>query len=62
MPKCDRCGKETNTRIMSVFNTQMICLKCKEEEKQYPDYNVAVKAEVDEVGKGNVNYDGLGKE
>ncbi len=62
MVKCARCGKETNTRIMSVFNTQMICLKCKEEEKQYPDYKIAVKAEVDEVGKGNMNYEGLGKE
>jgi len=36
--KCERCEKETTEVIMSVFNTQMICLKCSEKEKESPQY------------------------
>lgn len=25
----DRCGCETNTYTMSMFNTEIICMKCK---------------------------------
>ena len=32
---CDRCGKSTNgTTIMSIFNDDIICMPCKEKEKQ----------------------------
>ncbi len=36
--KCERCEKKTTEIIMSVFNTQMICLECSEKEKEHPQY------------------------
>jgi hypothetical protein len=26
---CNRCGKETNVHMMSMFNTEEICMDCK---------------------------------
>ena len=57
---CDRCGASLeNGRIMSMFNTDCICLVCKEKEKSRQDYPAAVKAEHDAVKKGNSNYKGI---
>jgi len=36
--KCEHCEKETTEIVMAVFNTQMICLKCSEKEKESPKY------------------------
>jgi hypothetical protein len=36
-----------------------ICLACKEIEKKRSDYAKAVKAENEEVKKGNYNYKGI---
>ena len=58
--KCDRCGTSlAQGRIMSMLNTDCICLKCKEKEKQDPLYKKAVETELEEVKKGNYNYEGL---
>lgn len=46
--------------IMSMFNTQIICMKCKGAERQRPDYNDAVAADVAEIKKGNLNFEGIG--
>jgi hypothetical protein len=43
--KCERCGNETGVSIMSMFNTQMICVPCKVEEEKRPDYQDAVAAD-----------------
>ncbi|HET7206525.1 MAG TPA: hypothetical protein VFI95_08095 [Terriglobales bacterium] len=40
--KCQRCGKETSVHIMSMFNTEEICMDCKAVEKMRPDYKDAV--------------------
>jgi hypothetical protein len=57
--KCDRCGQSTTgTTIMSIFNEDVICMKCKEEEKNDPEYDAAVKAEYEETMKGNTNFIG----
>lgn len=57
---CDRCGGNLEKgRIMSMFNTDCICLACKEAERKRSDYAKAVKAELDEVKKGNYNYKGI---
>jgi hypothetical protein len=57
---CPRCGESTNGRTtMSVFNTEVICIPCKEKEKEDPDYQMAVDTEAAEVGKGNYNYTGI---
>jgi len=52
--KCDRCGGSLKTgRIMSMFNTECICMKCKEEERKRPDYDEAVKKDIEEHKKKN---------
>ena len=57
---CDRCGGTLEAgRVMSMFNTDCLCLACKEKEKNRPDYPAAVKAENDAVKKGNTNFNGI---
>ena len=57
---CDRCGGSlSGGRIMSMYSTECLCLDCKEKEKDRADYQAAVKAELDEVKKGNLNYKGI---
>ena len=60
--KCDRCGTDLNGKCftMSRFNTDYLCMSCKEEETQHPDYQLAVEAERAELAKGNWNYPGIG--
>jgi len=61
MSKCQRCGKETNCTIMSMFNTQILCLDCKEKEEKHPEYKKAQKAELKHVKREDYNYKGIGK-
>ncbi len=57
---CDRCGGSLDKgRIMSMFNTDCICMDCLEKEKKDKDYDKAVKAEMEEIKKGNYNYKGI---
>lgn len=57
---CDRCGGGLeNGRIMSMFNTDCICLACSHAERQDPDYNKAVEADHEQIRQGNYNYEGL---
>lgn len=57
--KCDRCGESTNgTTTMSIFNEDVICMACKDKEKEDPEYDAAVKAEYEETMKGNRNFTG----
>ncbi len=57
---CDRCGKPLTGRIMSMFNTDVICQECKEKERQHPDYKKAQDADNAEIKKGNYNFQGIG--
>ena len=58
---CDRCKKPTNgTTIMSMFNTQVICVKCKEEETKHPDYDKARESEMAAWKNGEIYYQGIG--
>ena len=50
--KCKLIGKW----MMSMFNKQMICMKCKVEEETGPDYEDAVKAEIEACKAGNYNF------
>lgn len=55
---CDRCGESLKEgRIMSMYNEDCICLRCKERKRS--DYKEAVEAEYEEVKKGNYNYKGI---
>ena len=57
---CDRCyGPLDGGRIMSMFNEDCICMKCKEAEHQDSEYKKAVEADHNEIRKGNYNYKGL---
>lgn len=58
--KCDRCHKDTNTWTMSMFNTQTICMECKEKERRSPRYKEALEAERAAVKAGNRNFPGIG--
>ena len=58
---CDRCGGSLKGgRTMSMFNTDCICMKCKENERKRPDYGSARDAEMDAVRSGNMNFCGIG--
>ena len=58
---CDRCGGSLDGgRIMSMFNTDCICMDCKEKEQQRADYRKAVEADHAEIRKGNYNFEGIG--
>ena len=57
---CDRCGGSlAGGRTMSMYNTECICIGCKKQEKERPDYNEAAQAELDAVKQGNFNYKGI---
>ena len=47
--RCDRCGAPLTVRIMSMFNEDVICMECKEKERQRPDYREAVEADLDAI-------------
>lgn len=58
---CDRCGGSLKDgRTMSMFNTQCICMKCKEKERKRPDYDKAVEADNEQIRQGNYNFEGIG--
>ncbi len=54
--KCQRCRKETFATIMSKFNSEEICMGCKDAEFQSPLYRKADDAEVQAVLSGNQNF------
>ncbi|MEK3988444.1 gamma-glutamylcyclotransferase [Robertmurraya sp. FSL R5-0851] len=57
---CDRCGGNLKSgRIMSMYNTNCICMSCKDKESKRTDYGEAVKADHEEIKKGNYNYKGI---
>ena len=57
---CDRCqGSLSGGRIMSMFNTQTICMDCKDAETKRPDYCQAQDAEIQAVRRGVMNYPGI---
>lgn len=58
---CDRCGCPNNNHTtMSKFNTDEICMPCKDKEQAHPDYKRASDVEIEEIKKGNYNFEGIG--
>jgi len=43
---CDRCFKKSMAYIMSMYNTQWICMDCKDKEQKRDDYQEAVDRDV----------------
>jgi hypothetical protein len=57
---CDRCGTSLEKgKIMSMFNTDCICLECSKKERLGKDYDKAVKADHEQIKRGNYNYKGI---
>ena len=57
---CDRCGQPTGgATTMSIFNEDVICMPCKKEEKNDPDYEAANQAEMQAVRNGDHNFKGV---
>lgn len=61
MVTCNRCESIVNGHTMSMFNTETICLRCARIEEQHPKYDDARKADLEEIRKGNYNFEGIGK-
>lgn len=61
MDKCDRCGADLHVEIMSVFNTDRLCIACYDKERAHPKYEEAVKAENAAVRHCDYNFPGIGK-
>lgn len=57
---CDRCHKQTASRIMSMFNLDMICPTCKEAERKHPLYALACRKEREALLRGERNFPGIG--
>lgn len=58
---CDRCGGSLKDgRFMSKFNTDCICIECKQKEKKRSGYKKASDAELEQVKQGNYNFPGVG--
>lgn len=54
---CDRCGGSLEGgRIMSMFNTQCICMSCKKAETKRADYKKAQDAVHAQELAGNRNF------
>jgi recombinational DNA repair protein (RecF pathway) len=61
LTNCERCGATlADGRIMSMYSTECICLKCKEAERKRKDYREATEADHAEIAKGNFNFKGIG--
>lgn len=59
--ECDRCGGSLDHgRIMSMYNKDCICKKCKAIEVKRNDYKSALEMDHTEVCKGNYNFAGIG--
>lgn len=59
---CQRCGRpfDHGGRIMSMFNTDCICIPCHEAERLRSDYGKALEAEREAVARGDFNFRGIG--
>lgn len=57
---CQRCDRESDVHIMSMFDISLICMECFEEEQVHPRYEAARDAELRELKKGNTNFEGIG--
>jgi hypothetical protein len=58
--RCPRCGGSMGCSSGSYFDMQMICCTCKTEERQFPNYTLALETESAQVLAGNLNYPGIG--
>jgi hypothetical protein len=58
--RCQRCMRDTDIHIMSMFDVALICMECWEGEKQHPSYKTASDAERSAIKNGDLNFKGIG--
>lgn len=58
---CQRCYKETNCHIMSMYSEKLICMDCKSKEEKRDDYKSAQDADRAAIKRGNYNFEGIGE-
>lgn len=55
--KCERCGGSLEGgRTLSIFNSDIICMKCMDEERKRPNHKAALEAAISGIKKGNHNF------
>lgn len=58
---CDRCGGSLEKgRIMSMYNTDCICMECKHKERMRNDYDLAIQTDHEHIKNGDYNFKGIG--
>lgn len=57
---CDRCGHVATAFTGSYFNTDTICLPCRDLEEAHPQFEQARQAEMEAVERGDYNFHGIG--
>jgi hypothetical protein len=62
MSICQRCHSETLATIMSMLNTQIICLDCKAKERSDPGYRAAEVKDLREYAGRMVSVHGCSQE
>ena len=58
---CQRCKREAQATIGSMFDTSMICMDCLAKEQAHPRYEEARRVEAEAVRRGDYNFPGIGK-
>lgn len=59
-PTCERCGHEAAATVGSSFNTEQICQVCRYEEERHPLFGEARRREMEELNRGNFDFEGIG--
>ena len=58
--RCDAALKATDKRILSVYDHEPICMPCKKEEEQRPDYPERSKQIIEQwMSESEINYGDL---
>lgn len=58
--RCPRCGGPMVAFSLSFFNTEEVCMDCKEDERHAPGFAAARAAEEAAARGGNYNFPGVG--
>lgn len=57
---CDRCkGPTKGETTQSMFNEEVICMNCKDQERKDPEYEAAERADYEAFTSGVKNFKGV---
>lgn len=57
---CVRCGDRLVAHTMSMFNLDILCIECREDERAAPGYEEAAEAEGGACRAGDFSFTGVG--